>query len=122
MADESKRPDLQLIGELRALADRGTTVRGLAQTIQDRLNIQPDAILPILWYFKRAFALPLVTVLPIREWLGTDNDAEIDAVILPAIARARGKWAPTSPQLQETSGYRLEEDVDAIRKFLLPES
>jgi hypothetical protein len=40
----------------------------------------------------KAFYLPLGDVLPIREWLGSDQDEEIDAIIQPAIARTKEKW------------------------------
>jgi hypothetical protein len=36
--------------------------------------------------------LPLPKVLPVREWLGTEDDEEINAIILPAIAGTRDQW------------------------------
>jgi hypothetical protein len=46
-----------------------------------------------LWYFTQAFCLPLAAVLPIREWMGTEKDDEIDAILLPAILSTRDRWA-----------------------------
>src|SRR5260370_36791080 len=82
------------IGEaMRDLADQGKGVRELVQVVQSQLGLKHEALLPVLWYFMKAFHLPLAEVLPIREWLGTDNDKEIDAVILPAIRRAKDRWS-----------------------------
>jgi hypothetical protein len=86
-----------LIDNLRAMALRGATVRELVDEIVERLDIDYDPLLPVLRYFTRAFCLPLLTVLPIREWLGTDDDEEIDRLILPAIERARATWAGSGP-------------------------
>jgi hypothetical protein len=77
---------------LRELAARGATVRELVHEILTRLGYKEDAVLPVLWYFTQAFRISLPDVLPIREWMGTDRDAEIDALILPAIEKARSQW------------------------------
>ena len=85
-------PRPELIERLRALASRGTTVRELTREIIHREGLKEGAFLPILWYFSQAFCLPLPVVLPIREWLGTDRDQEIDATLLPAITESRCRW------------------------------
>lgn len=87
---EEVRPEI--IAKLRAMADDGTTVRDLVQMLHRELRLPEDSLLPVLWYLMKAFSLPLKEVLPIREWLGSANDEEIDRTILPAIRRARGKW------------------------------
>ena len=84
------RPDV--IQEMRDLAKRGTTVRELAAVVHARLGYADDVIVPVLWYFSKAFHLPLPDVLPIREWIGTDKDREIDALIMPSIERTRAAW------------------------------
>ncbi len=48
--------------------------------------------MPVLAGFVKAFSVPLLKVLPIREWIGSTSDAEIDALILPEIENARPKW------------------------------
>lgn len=83
-------PKPEVIQELRNLADRGATVRQLVAVIQTRIGLKEDALLPVLWYFN-AFSLTLPEVLPLREWLGTSEDKEIDSIILPAIEKARGR-------------------------------
>jgi hypothetical protein len=83
---------------MQRMAANGATVRQLVQTIQAQLGFRPDAIVPLLWYFTQAFGLPLVTVLPIREWLGTDRDEEINQLILPAIQRNRPHWPAGSAE------------------------
>jgi hypothetical protein len=82
-----------LIEAMRDLAEQGKDVRALVRRVQSELGLNHDALLPVLWYFMKAFHLPLGEVLPIREWLGTGNDEEIDAVVLPAIHREKEKWS-----------------------------
>src|SRR5260370_41590087 len=85
---------VDIVEAMRDLADQGKGVRELVQVVQSQLSLKHDVFLPVLWYFMKAFHLPLAEVLPIREWLGTDNnDEEIDAVILPAIRRAKDRLA-----------------------------
>lgn len=88
-------PDVRadVIEALRDLARRGTTVRELVRMLQTSMDLDQDSLLTILWYFMKAFCLPLGDVLPIREWLGTDRDEEIDAAILPAIKKTMGRWS-----------------------------
>jgi hypothetical protein len=81
-----------IIQELRTKAAKGSTVRELVGVIQSRLECGDQALLVVLWYFTAAFRVPLRQVLPIREWLGSNNDEEIDGEILPAIAATRHLW------------------------------
>jgi len=87
-----------IIRDLRTLAARGARVREIADTINARLDNAQLSIIPTLAYFARAFFLPLPKILPLREWIGTDNDEEIDALILPAIQEAREKWSQPEEQ------------------------
>jgi hypothetical protein len=103
---QQPEPRRDVVDRLRALALRGATVRELVAEIVSCLGLKEDAVLPILWYFTRAFCLPLSEVLPIREWLGTDRDEEIDALILPAIERARGTWAGAPVREQDNLACR----------------
>ncbi len=91
-ADEQTEPRPEVLRALRESAKRGATVRELVRLLHARFGVHN--LLPILWHFMKAFHLPLPAVLPIREWLGTTRDEEIDAIILPAIASTRGQWAP----------------------------
>lgn len=90
---EQPKPRADIIAVLRQLAARGTTVRELTGEIRRRLGCENEAIVPVLWYLTEAFGLTLPEVLPVREWIGTDRDEEIDALIMPAIANTREKWA-----------------------------
>jgi hypothetical protein len=94
MATATEQTELrpELISKLRELARRGTSVRELVGTIHETLDCGDDAAIPALAYIAHAFCLPLIEVLPIREWLGTDHDKEIDALILPAIRRTGSQW------------------------------
>jgi hypothetical protein len=83
----------EIVAALRDLVEQGKGVRELVRYVQSELSLKDNALLPVLWYFMKAFHLPLGDILPIREWLGTGNDKEIDAIILPAIRRARNKWS-----------------------------
>jgi hypothetical protein len=81
-----------VVRALRDLAKHGAHVRQLVEHVQIQLGLRSDALLSVLWYFMKAFYLPLDKVLPIREWLGTRDDSSIDSIILPAIERTRSKW------------------------------
>jgi hypothetical protein len=85
----------EILRKLQESAAHGATVRELVRIVQDRLALPEDAVVPVLAYFSKAFSLSLREVLPIREWLGTNNDKEIDSIILPAIERAKG-WSKGS--------------------------
>jgi hypothetical protein len=91
-------PRADVIRQLRVMAAQGATVRELVTEVRTRLAYAGDAVIPVLWYFTQAFCLPLTAVLPIREWLGTDRDDEIDAIILPAIESKRSLWAPANEE------------------------
>jgi hypothetical protein len=84
------RPDV--LSALRELAASGASVRMLTDEVRARLGCHGDSALPFLWYFSEAFALALPEVLPLREWLDGGSDAEIDAVLLPRIARTKANW------------------------------
>lgn|SRR5438270_4499385 len=84
---------MDVIAAMRRLAKRGGKVRELVDCVQASLTGDQDTLLPVLWYFMKAFHLPLPEVLPIREWLGTTNDEEIDGLILPAIQRTKAEWS-----------------------------
>jgi len=81
-----------VVSSLRELALRGASVRALVDEIRHRLDYRGDSPLPFLWYLKKAFDLPLPEVLPITAWLGSDQDADIDAEILPRIAAKKDRW------------------------------
>ncbi len=95
MALAVNEPDLRMevVEAMRDLARRGAGVRELVHCVHSSLHLQPDALLPVLWYFMKAFRAPLDEVLPVREWLGNGNDSEVDALILPAIRRRQAEWA-----------------------------
>jgi len=101
MADSLAEPELksELIRDLRDRAEQGARVRDLVGCVQSGLALKETAVLPVLWYFTKAFHLTLRDVLPIREWLGTDSDQEIDALILPAIRRTHAQWAADRPNM-----------------------
>jgi len=82
----------EILSALRQLAARGANVRELVGCLQAKLSMDDAALLPVLWYFMKAFHLPLDRVLPLREWLGTNDDQEIDRLILPAIQKTKSKW------------------------------
>lgn len=91
---ENPEPRQDLIREMREMAARGTSVRELCNLVRSRLDLGEQAVIDQLFYFTKAFRVPLLEVLPLREWLGTDNDAEIDAIILPAIEKTKNQWMP----------------------------
>jgi hypothetical protein len=94
MADDFEIPkrDADLVRQMRVLAVNGATIRELVAEVHKRLEYPGQAIIPVLWYFTEAFCLPLRAVLPLREWMGTDNDDGINAMLLPAIMNTRDRW------------------------------
>lgn len=95
---EPQRVRPEVIQAMRERALHGGRVRDLVREAQTRLDYPHNAILPVLLYFKEAFCLPLAKVMPLREWLGTENDSEIDALLLPAIASTRSRWCPSESE------------------------
>lgn len=93
-----------VIREMRQLAEKGATVPQLVRMIQTRLGYGKEVSLPILWYFTAAFSLPLPLVLPLREWFVQRNDEEINALLLPEIARTQAKWHQDSKTSSDTNG------------------
>jgi hypothetical protein len=85
-----------ILSEMRDMVDGGTDVRGLTELLQQRLELKPDSVIPVMAYFCRAFCLPLYDILPIREWLGSDDDREINELIMPKILSAKSKWIQAS--------------------------
>lgn len=82
-----------VIRELRETARRGASVRALVEVMHRRTGSSNATLIPVLVGFVHAFRVPLPKILPIREWLGTNNDQEIDALILPEIEKTRPQWA-----------------------------
>jgi hypothetical protein len=84
---------VELIQELRALAERGADVPELVELLQQRLELDDSAaVLPTIVYFRAAFDLSLREAMPLREWLGGRDRSEIDSVLLPAMHRSKGRW------------------------------
>jgi len=87
-----------ILHRMRDMARRGTNVRELVRFVQGKLGVNEAVYLPVLGYLTRAFGLHLREVLPVREWIGSDYDDEINAALIPAIERNRPYWLPLIPQ------------------------
>ena len=84
---------IELIQELRALAERGADVPELVALLLQRLELDnKEAILPVIVYFRAAFDLSLREALPLREWLGGRDRSEIDSLLIPAMQRSKSRW------------------------------
>jgi hypothetical protein len=104
IVDQQPEVNEDVVLEMRRLASKGATVPQLVRMIQTRLGYKEDAFLPILWYFTTAFCLPLPLVLPLREWFVRRNDEEIDALLLPEIARTQARWNLVSKASSDNNG------------------
>ena len=82
-----------IVREMRETASRGGTVPELVTLVQAKAGYNDGAILPVLWYFSKAFCLPLPIVLPLREWFFDRNDEAINALLLPEIEQNRAQWS-----------------------------
>jgi hypothetical protein len=49
--------------------------------VQTSLGFSPDFVVPVLGYFCKAFSLPLVDVVPLREWMETKDDRLVDKLM-----------------------------------------
>jgi len=84
---------VDLVQEMRTLAERGADVPELVMLLQNRLDLRDGvALFPVLAYFRAAFCLSLREVLPLREWLGGQDRSEVDAILLPAMLRTKEQW------------------------------
>jgi hypothetical protein len=81
---------VDVIQEMRNLAEHGTDVPELVALLEDRLDLRNGvALLPILAYFRAAFCLSLREALPLREWLAGQDRSELDSILIPAMQRTK---------------------------------
>jgi hypothetical protein len=89
---------VELLQELRTLAERGSDIPELVELLLNRLELAPrDAVIPVIVYFRSAFDLSLREALPLREWIGGKDRTEIDSILIPALKRSRKRWQASSP-------------------------
>ena|ERR1019366_7543095 len=79
--------DSEVIAELRQLALESAGLNQMVGHVQRRLGFAPDFIVPVLPYFCKAFVLPLVEVLPLREY-SKNRDVPALAGLLNKIRQA----------------------------------
>jgi len=84
---------VEVVQEMRSLAERGADVPDLVALLHDRLDLRNGvALLPVLAYFRAAFCLSLREALPLREWLDGQDRSEVDSILIPAMRRAKEQW------------------------------
>jgi hypothetical protein len=84
---------VDLVQEMRVLAERGADVPDLVTLLQQRLVLSDDrALFASLAYFRAAFCISLREALPLREWLGARDRSEVDSVLIPAMKRTKPHW------------------------------
>lgn len=89
---------VELIQELRTLAERDADVPELVEVLLNRLELEPrNAVLPAITYFRSAFDLSLREALPLREWIGSGDRSEIDSILIPAMKRTRNHRLTCDP-------------------------
>ncbi len=86
----------EVLNGMREMVEHGTDVRKLTEYLQRELKLKEDSIIPLLCYFRKAFSLQLPEIMPLQEWLGSENDREINEEVMPKIAESRSKWLQTS--------------------------
>ena len=89
----SEVPNESILCEMRALALAGASVHKIVAALQARLKSKTPDVIPTLWYFKHAFCLTLREVLPLREFIGSDLEEEMNGLLLPAISANKEQWA-----------------------------
>jgi hypothetical protein len=81
---------IELVQELRDLAERGADIPEMVELLQQRLELDDkSAVLPAIVYFRAAFDLSLREAMPLREWLGGRDRTEIDSILIPALQRSK---------------------------------
>lgn len=84
---------VEVVQEMRTLAERGADVPELVELLQNRLGVSnARALFPTLAHFRAAFCLSLREVLPLREWLGGQDRSEVDSLLVPAMRRTKEQW------------------------------
>ena len=84
---------VELIQEMRTLAEQGADVPELVELLQQRLELDDgNAVLPTILYFRTAFDISLREALPLREWVGGRDRTEIDSLLIPAMQRSKSRW------------------------------
>jgi len=73
--------DSALVNRLRELAAQGAGLDQMVSEVQTRLGFTPSFTVPILGYFCQAFSLPLIDVLPLREWVETKDDRQVEKLL-----------------------------------------
>ena len=74
--------DQKIIARLRTQASQGIDLETMVRSVQDELGFSHEYIVPVFAYFCKAFSLPLLDVLPLREWLETKDDNLIQALFV----------------------------------------
>jgi hypothetical protein len=85
----SDSPDMEIVTELRQLAFEGAELDQMVAHVQQRLGFSPDFIVPVFAYFCRAFSLPLIEVLPLREYSETRGVPELECLLIKIRQAAR---------------------------------
>ena len=94
----------EMIDAMRDTANRGGEIRAIANVIFERFPESNHPVVPVIAYFRRAFCLSLTDVMSLREWIGTDEDDEINAELLPKIQEAKSTWLNRGHELRVNHG------------------
>jgi transposase-like protein len=98
--------DMEIIAELRQLASKRAGLDHMVTRVQQRLGFSPEFIVPVFAYFCRAFSLPLVELLPLREYSDTRDVPELED-LLSKIRQA--ELAARLPLIQAAANGNLDE-------------
>ena len=71
----------EILRGLKGLAAERASVMEMIHYVQAELGFAKNFIVPVFPYFCEAFSLPLRDVLPLREWIGDQNDAVISGLL-----------------------------------------
>jgi hypothetical protein len=86
----------EILQRLRTLARSGSTPSQIARELFRQVDSQPHPRLTALKYLREAFGLSLRQVSPVGGWsadgTGELTDAQLDALLQPAIEQTRAQW------------------------------
>jgi hypothetical protein len=91
----------ELVAQLRQLASTGTSLEQMVDYVQGSLGFPKLLTVPVLPYFCRAFELPLIEVLPLREWIVDRDDREVEQ-LRAKIREFNGEEIPQTQEKRES--------------------
>ena len=73
--------DQKILARLQMQASEGADLETMMRCVQEDLGFSPEFVVPVFAYFCKAFSLPLLEFLPLREWIETNDNSLISGLL-----------------------------------------